>query len=173
MSIYKGDKLVAGSSVTTGQGGSDSGLTAEYIRNLHDPDWSKATMITRDQFIAGYTAPARGIIVGFSEGAIHVDVEVGGITEHIGGYIAAKVNDVILSRSVLFSENNMSQLPIISCCVSRGDIFKAAQLKMIDYGEAEPDLNNMYTEVNVGDEGYALDQIVGITNLRFVPYKEQ
>ena len=173
MSIYKGDKLVAGSSVTTGQGGGDSGLTVEYIRNLHDPDWSKTTIITRDQFIAGYVAPGRGIIVGFSEGGIDIEVTEGGITTLIGGYIALKVNDVILSNSVIFVENNMSKLPTINCSVSKGDIFRAAQLKMKDYGEAEPDLNNMYTEVNVGDNGYVLDQIVGITNFRFVPYKEQ
>lgn len=171
MSIYKGDKLVAGSSVTTGQDGGDSGLTAEYIRNLHDPDWSKATMVTRDQFIAGYTAPARGIIVGFSSGLINLEDEHNAIIG--GGYIAAKVNDVVLANSVLFVESNRSELSTINCSVSRGDIFRAAQLKMIDYGEAEPDMNNMYTEVNVGDAEYVLGQIVGITNLRFVPYKAQ
>lgn len=171
MSIYKGDKLVAGSSVTTGQGGGDSGLTAEYIRNLHDPDWSKATMVTRDQFIAGYTAPARGIIVGFSSGLIYVEDEHNAILG--SGHIAVKVNDVILASSILFTENNQSELPTINCSVSRGDVFRAAQLEMIDYGDAEPDINNMYTEVNVGDAKYVLDQIVGITNLRFVPYKAQ
>ena len=170
MSIYKGDKLVAGSSVTTGQGSGDSGLTAEYIRNLHDPDWSKATMITRDQFIAGYTVPARGVIVGFEDGGINIDVPEGNIITHVGGYIAVKVNDVILSNSVLFVENNHSLLPFISCSVSKGDIFKAAQL---DQRDEITDLNDAFYEVNVGDAEYVLDQIVGMTNLRFVPYKEQ
>ena len=41
-----------------------NGLTAEYIRNLHDPDWSHAESITADQLVAGYTVPKRGIIVG-------------------------------------------------------------------------------------------------------------
>ena len=159
MSIYKGDKLVAGSSVTTGQGGGDSGLTAEYIRNLYYPDWSKATMVTRDQFIAGYTAPARGIIVGFFEG--------------LSAYIAVKVNDVLLSLAMGYAGEGRVAQPTISCCVSKGDIFKATQLALLDYGEAEPDLNNMYTEVNVGDPDYKLDQVVGVTNLRFVPYKVQ
>ena len=44
--------------------GNDNGLTAEYIRNLHDPDWSHAESITADQLIEGYTVPKRGIIVG-------------------------------------------------------------------------------------------------------------
>ena len=38
--------------------------TAEYIRNLHDPDWSHAESITATQLIEGYTVPKRGIIVG-------------------------------------------------------------------------------------------------------------
>ena len=38
--------------------------TAEYIRNLHDPDWSQAIAITADQLVTGYTVPKRGIIVG-------------------------------------------------------------------------------------------------------------
>lgn len=42
----------------------DNGLTAEYIRNLHDPDWSQAVSITATQLIEGYTVPKRGIIVG-------------------------------------------------------------------------------------------------------------
>lgn len=173
MSIYKGDKLVAGSGLTTGQGGGgggDSVLTAEYIRNLHDPDWSKVTVVTRDQFIAGYVAPGRGIIVGFSEGGITIDVPDGNTTNHIGGYIAVKVNDVLLCNSVIFVERNQSLLPTIRCSVSKGDIFKAAQLRLKD---DITDINDAYYEVNVGDTDYALDQIVGITNFRFVPYKEQ
>ena len=45
----------------------DSGVeveTAEYIRNLHDPDWSQAVSITATQLVEGYTVPKRGIIVG-------------------------------------------------------------------------------------------------------------
>ena len=42
----------------------DNGLTAKYIRNLHDPDWSQAVSITATQLIEGYTVPKRGIIVG-------------------------------------------------------------------------------------------------------------
>ena len=38
--------------------------TAEYIRNLHDPDWSQAVSITATQLVAGYIVPKRGIIVG-------------------------------------------------------------------------------------------------------------
>ena len=170
MSIYKGDRLVAGSGLTTEQGGGDSGLTAEYIRNLHDPDWSKATVVTRDQFIAGYTAPGRGIIVGFFEGLLGIYVSNGGTTTYIGGYTAVKVNDVIINNNVGFAGEEHAVQPTISCCVSKGDIFKAAQLKMKD---DVTDLNDAYFEVNVGDEGYVLDQIVGITNLRFVPYKAQ
>ena len=39
-------------------------ITPELIRNLHDPDWSRAESITADQLVAGYTVPKRGIIVG-------------------------------------------------------------------------------------------------------------
>ena len=40
------------------------GITPELIRNLHDPDWSRAESITADQLAAGYTVPKRGIITG-------------------------------------------------------------------------------------------------------------
>ena len=41
-----------------------SGYQADYVRNLHDPDWSQAVSITAAQLIEGYTTPGRGIIVG-------------------------------------------------------------------------------------------------------------
>ena len=59
MSVYKGEKLISGGSVSTYEV-----ETAEYTRNLHDPDWSHAESITADQLVTGYTVPKRGIIVG-------------------------------------------------------------------------------------------------------------
>ena len=59
MSVYKGEKLVAGRGVGTYEVD-----TSELIRNLHDPDWSQAVSITADQLVTGYTVPKRGIIVG-------------------------------------------------------------------------------------------------------------
>ena len=59
MSVYKGEKLVAGRSVGTYEVD-----TSELIRNLHDPDWSQAVSITATQLVEGYIVPKRGIIVG-------------------------------------------------------------------------------------------------------------
>ncbi len=44
--------------------GYQSDYQSDYVRNLHDPDWSQAVSITAAQLIEGYTAPKRGIIVG-------------------------------------------------------------------------------------------------------------
>ena len=40
-------------------------ITPEYIRNLHDPDWSQAESITAAQINSGWTATKRGIITGY------------------------------------------------------------------------------------------------------------
>lgn len=39
-------------------------ITPEYIRNLHDPDWSAPIAVSSTQIDAGYTVTKRGIIVG-------------------------------------------------------------------------------------------------------------
>lgn len=38
-------------------------ITPEYIRNLHDPDWSQAESITAAQLTAGWTATKRGLVI--------------------------------------------------------------------------------------------------------------
>ena len=66
MSIYKGNNLIAG-----------QGLDIDLIRNLHDPDWSQAVSITAEQLSTGYTAPGRGIVVGWvmaSSGDVYIKV---------------------------------------------------------------------------------------------------
>ena len=50
MSVYKGDKLVAGRSVDT------------YL--VRRPAWNKAVSISAADLVAGYTAPSDGIVVG-------------------------------------------------------------------------------------------------------------
>lgn len=44
--------------------GYQSDYQSDYVRNLHDPDWSQAVSITATQLIEGYTVPKRGTIVG-------------------------------------------------------------------------------------------------------------
>ena len=95
MSIYKGNKLVAG-----------QGLDIDLIRNLHDPDWSHAVSITAKQLVAGYTTPGRGIVVGYattpSDGNT-LPITVNGVTVGASscrtGYLSIQVpvnkNDVI------------------------------------------------------------------------------
>ena len=69
MSVYKGEKLVAGRSVDT------------YL--VRRPDWANAVSISADQLYVGYTAPSDGMIVGvlFTDGntSTGVSVEVNGI----------------------------------------------------------------------------------------------
>lgn len=50
MSVYKGDKLVAGRSVNT------------YL--VRNPVWEQAVEISAADLVAGYTAPSDGIVVG-------------------------------------------------------------------------------------------------------------
>ena len=40
-----------------------SGYQADYVRNLHDPDWSNMQYYTAAQLNAGITIPARGIFI--------------------------------------------------------------------------------------------------------------
>ena len=63
--------------------------TAEYIRNLHDPDWSHAESITATQLVAGYTVPKRGIIVG----------SIIPNTYDVTGSPIIKINGIIVSYS--------------------------------------------------------------------------
>ena len=83
---YDQAEIIDGSGNGNGNGnGNDNDLTAEYIRNLHDPDWSHAESITADQLVAGYTVPKRGIIVGSIwssryTNAYKVDIEINNVS---------------------------------------------------------------------------------------------
>lgn len=44
--------------------GYQSDYQPDYVRNLHDPDWSQAKSITVAQLLEGYTFPKRGMVVG-------------------------------------------------------------------------------------------------------------
>ena len=56
-------------------------ITPEYIRNLHDPDWSQAESITVTQINNGWTATKRGIVIidAYSTGAsTHANILLNG-----------------------------------------------------------------------------------------------
>ena len=83
---YDQAEIIDGSGNGNGNG-NDNGLTAEYIRNLHDPDWSQAVSITATQLIEGYTVPKRGIIVG----------SIVPNTHDFTGSPIIKINDIVVS----------------------------------------------------------------------------
>ena len=98
MSIYKGNNLIAGQGVDT-----------DLIRSLHDPDWSQAVAITKEQLYAGYTAPSDGMFVC-----------TGVITLGTGAPRRIAVNNVpIVSGTSNVPDSTM-------CPVSKGDLIKAS-----------------------------------------------
>lgn len=87
-------------------------VTPELIRNLHDPDWSQAVSITVDQFYAGYTAPGRGIIVGWVIAS--------------NDKMSITVNDVVIGASTR-KMNDWTSYPSIQVPVNKNDVVKVTQ----------------------------------------------
>ena len=109
MSIYKGNNLIAGQGLD---------IDIDIIRNLHDPDWLQAIAITADQLSAGYTAPGRGIIVGWS-------VSKSDVTNS-GHNMTIKVNDVVVCTSA-FKGGEWTSFANIQVPVNKNDVIKASE----------------------------------------------
>ena len=100
---------------------SESGVevvTPELIRDLHDPDWSQAIAITADQLGAGYTAPGRGIVVGWAVSKTDVTVS--------GHNMSIKVNDVEVCTSA-FKGGEWTSFANIQVPVNKNDVIKASE----------------------------------------------
>lgn len=100
MSVYKGEKLVAGGSVDT-----------HFVRR---PAWNQAVAISAEQLYAGYTAPSDGMFVctgvmTAGNNDIHRTITVNGIAIVMGQYNSGSV----------FSYGNAS------CPVNKGDLIKS------------------------------------------------
>ena len=100
MSVYKGDKLVAGRSVGT------------YL--VRNPAWNQAVAISADQLYAGYTAPSDGMFVcscvmPTGNTSSQRTIAVNGITIASGEYPA--------TSTYSYSD--------CSCPVNKGDLIKA------------------------------------------------
>ena len=87
-------------------------VTPDLIRNLHDPDWSQAVSITAEQLSTGYTAPGRGIIVGWV------------IASSKDMYI--KVNGVEIGAST-YMNNAWASYPAIQVPVNKNDVMTVTQ----------------------------------------------
>ena len=87
-------------------------VTPELIRNLHDPDWSQAVSITVNQLSGGYTAPKRGIVVGW----VIATTDTMSIT----------VNGVVIGAST-YRSNAWTSYPAIQVPVNKHDVIKASQ----------------------------------------------
>lgn len=100
MSVYKGEKLVAGGSIDT-----------HFVRN---PAWNQAVTISAEQLYAGYTAPSDGIFVctgvmPTANNDIHRIITVNGIAIVMGQY----------NSTSAFSYGSTS------CPVNEGDLIKS------------------------------------------------
>ena len=87
-------------------------VTPDLIRNLHDPDWSQAVSITAEQLSTGYTAPGRGIVVGWV------------IASSKDMYI--KVNGVVIGAST-YINNAWASYPAIQVPVNKNDVMTVTQ----------------------------------------------
>jgi len=82
---------------------------ATELLEAMQPDWQNAISLTAAQLTAGYTAPADGVVVGYS-------VPTSGISY-------ATVNGIVISRGDHYP-NNYVCFTNVQCQVSEGDIFK-------------------------------------------------
>ena len=99
MSIYKGNKLVAGGSVDT-----------YFVRR---PAWNQAVEISIADLTAGYKAPADGMFI------------CKGVMPPIGGgYRTITVNNVPIVEG-LYGQGVEYSCGDCSCPVSKGDLIKA------------------------------------------------
>ena len=86
-------------------------VTPELICNLHDPDWSHAKSITVNQLTAGYTAPGRGIIVGY-------------FIANPGAVASIKINNILVARTTLSSDGSTGSTGCegnVQCPVNKSD----------------------------------------------------
>ena len=86
------------------------------VGNLHDPDWSQAVSITINQLSSGYTAPGRGIIVGWVT------------AENLTGSseMSITVNDVVIGAST-YKSGDWTSYPSIQVPVNKNDVIKATK----------------------------------------------
>ena len=94
MSIYKGEKLVAGRSVNT-----------HLARN---PAWNQAILLSVEALTGGYEAPADGMIVGILY--THGNTSTG---------VSVKVNGVEVARNKAKDSDHILN---VQCLVGKGDI---------------------------------------------------
>ena len=94
MSIYKGDKLVAGRGVNT------------YL--VRNPAWKQAILLSIEALTGGYVAPADGMIVGilYTDGNTSTGVSV-------------KVNGVEVARNKAKASDHILN---VQCLVGKGDV---------------------------------------------------
>ena len=103
MSIYKGDDLVAG--IVTPD--------TDLVRSLHDPDWANAVAITADQLTAGYTAPGRGMFVGYV---------IPDLTPQ--ATVDITINNIVITRAYRGGDGNPS-MATVSANVCKDDTIKS------------------------------------------------
>lgn len=89
-----------------------SDYQSDYIKNLHDPDWSQAVSITAAQLIEGYTTPRRGIIVG----------SIIPNTYDVTDAPIIKINDIIVSY--MRGSSNVINHGSVQCPVCAYDVIK-------------------------------------------------
>ena len=87
-------------------------VTPDLIRNLHDPDWSQAVAITAEQLSTGYTAPGRGIVVGW--------------VAAYSGDMRIKVNGVEIGAST-WIDGSWASYPAIQVPVNKNDVMTVTQ----------------------------------------------
>lgn len=87
-------------------------VTPDLIRNLHDPDWSQAVSITAEQLSTGYTAPGRGIVVGW--------------VAAYSGDMRIKVNGVEIGAST-WIDGDWASYPAIQVPVNKNDVMTVTQ----------------------------------------------
>ena len=103
MSIYKGNKLIAGGS--------------NKPNKPDRPDWAKAVLLDRVRvYMNGYTAPSNGMIVGWFTFSNHIAV------------LGLKVNSITVARASITGSSTNSE-GNVQCPVNKGDLIKLENLQ--------------------------------------------
>ena len=153
MSVYKGEKLVAGRSIDT-----------HFVRK---PAWSKAVEISAADLVAGYTAPSDGIVIGAVHNTSLEDyfVTINGVNRIL---IISRptVGNYTIARPMSIS-TPLNRGDILGCTASNAaDIITSPSLVFVPFEDSAAEVDTSELIRNLHDPDWS--QAVSITATQLI-----